>query len=106
MEVFIACGLLAVVVAVTVEMLSMTATAGEPAIAAKWPCRKPPTPSNSRAAIPFAELSDERLAQIKLSPAVAALLPGEIETGLRAGRQVGRRVGRQCTARAPRHGRS
>ena len=76
MEVFIACGLLAVVVAVTVEMLSMTATARRAGDRREMALQEAANAVERAAAIPFAELSDERLSQIKLSPAVAALLPG------------------------------
>ncbi len=76
MEVLVASGVLAVVATIAIGMFSLTATARRSSDRREIALQEAANAVERASAIPFTELTADRLAQIKLSPAVAELLNG------------------------------
>ncbi len=75
MEALIASGMLATVAILAIEMLALTAAARRAADRREVALQEAANVVERASAIPFGELSGERLGSVALSPNVAALLP-------------------------------
>jgi hypothetical protein len=78
LEVIVGCGLLAILLAVCAQLLSTTAIARRNSERRAIALEEAANIIERVIAVPFADMTSERLADIKLSPEVQQILPGGV----------------------------